>query len=200
MLPAPAKRTIIQSCELELLRQEGISPQLCIPPLISSPHSPPRPSLPRRSSSLPPTVSEAMDATSELSSPSWLSTPTLPPLRPSTPPATTASQPERLALLSLRPASLPLRQASPPPRVHLSRSAWNPCHLQCLNSELCRLRRQSACYLPAGEKFYAVLIINVPDRRCQILRIILVRRWVLGIWRGEGGERVEKGEVSLQAT
>jgi hypothetical protein len=29
----------------------------------------------------------------------------------------------------------------------------------------------------------------VPDRRCRILRVILVRRWVtwvLGIWRGEG--------------
>ncbi len=24
--------------------------------------------------------------------------------------------------------------------------------------------------------------------------------WVLGIWRGEGMEKVEKGEVSLQAT
>jgi hypothetical protein len=107
----------MQSCELELLRQEGISPQLCIPPLISSPHSPPRPSPPRRLSSLPPTISEAMDATSELSSPSWPSTPTLPPQRPSTPPATTASQPERPALLPLRPASLPLRQASPPPRT-----------------------------------------------------------------------------------
>jgi hypothetical protein len=45
----------------------------------------------------------------------------------------------------------------------------------------------------------------VPDRRCRIrLKVVLVRRWVtwvLGIWRGEGlGERVGKGEVSLQAT
>ncbi len=47
--------------------------------------------------------------------------------------------------------------------------------------------------------------IDVPDRRSRILEVVLVRRlvtWVLGIWRGGGGEweRVEKGEVSLQAT
>ncbi len=44
---------------------------------------------------------------------------------------------------------------------------------------------------------------NVPDRRSRILEVVIVRRlvtWVLGIWRGEGWERVEKGEVSLQAT
>jgi hypothetical protein len=46
-------------------------------------------------------------------------------------------------------------------------------------------------------------IIIVPDRRSRILEVVIVRRlvtWVLGIWRGEGWERVEKGEVSLQAT
>ncbi len=43
----------------------------------------------------------------------------------------------------------------------------------------------------------------VPDRRSRILEVVIVRSlvtWVLGIWRGEGWERVEKGEVSLQAT
>ncbi len=47
-------------------------------------------------------------------------------------------------------------------------------------------------------------VVDVPDRRRRILlKVVLVRHWVtwvLGIWRGEGGERVEKGEVSLQAT
>ncbi len=31
--------------------------------------------------------------------------------------------------------------------------------------------------------------VTVPDRRCRILKVVLVRRWVtwvLGIWRGEG--------------
>jgi hypothetical protein len=45
--------------------------------------------------------------------------------------------------------------------------------------------------------------ILVPDRRSQVLEVVIVRRlvtWVLGIWKGEGWERVEKGEVSLQAT
>jgi hypothetical protein len=31
--------------------------------------------------------------------------------------------------------------------------------------------------------------LTVPDRRCRILKVVLVRRWVtlvLGIWRGEG--------------
>jgi hypothetical protein len=45
--------------------------------------------------------------------------------------------------------------------------------------------------------------ILVPDRRRRNPEVVLVRRWVtwvLGIWRGEGWERVEKGEVSLQAT
>jgi hypothetical protein len=44
---------------------------------------------------------------------------------------------------------------------------------------------------------------SVPDRRSWILEVVIVRRlitWVLGIWRGEGLGRVEKGEVSLQAT
>jgi hypothetical protein len=44
----------------------------------------------------------------------------------------------------------------------------------------------------------------VPDKRSRILEVVIVRRlvtWVLGIWRGESWERVEKkGEVSLQAT
>jgi hypothetical protein len=50
------------------------------------------------------------------------------------------------------------------------------------------------------EKTWAFI---VPDRRCRILKVILVRRlitWVLGIWRGEGLGKGEKGEVSLQAT
>jgi hypothetical protein len=45
--------------------------------------------------------------------------------------------------------------------------------------------------------------VHVPDRRCRILKVVLVRRWatwVLGIWRGRVRGRVEKGEVSLQAT
>jgi hypothetical protein len=45
--------------------------------------------------------------------------------------------------------------------------------------------------------------MTVPDRRSRILEVVIVRcliTWVLGIWRGEGWERVEKGEVSLQAT
>jgi hypothetical protein len=37
----------------------------------------------------------------------------------------------------------------------------------------------------------------VPDRRCRILKVVLVRRWVtwvLGIWRGEGlGKGLRKG-------
>jgi hypothetical protein len=37
----------------------------------------------------------------------------------------------------------------------------------------------------------------VPDRRCRILKVVLVRRWVtwvLGIWRGEGlGNGLRKG-------
>jgi hypothetical protein len=40
-------------------------------------------------------------------------------------------------------------------------------------------------------------LIIVPDRRCWILKVVLVRRlvtWVLGIWRGEGlGKGVRKG-------
>ncbi len=45
--------------------------------------------------------------------------------------------------------------------------------------------------------------IIVPDRRSRILEVIIVRRivtWVLGIGGGREWERVEKGEVSLQAT
>jgi hypothetical protein len=45
--------------------------------------------------------------------------------------------------------------------------------------------------------------LSVPDSRCRILRVVLVRRWSSGFWEfggGTGGERVEKGEVSLQAT
>jgi hypothetical protein len=45
--------------------------------------------------------------------------------------------------------------------------------------------------------------LTVPDRRCRILKVVSVRRlvtWVLGIWRGRDWGRVEKGEVSLQAT
>jgi hypothetical protein len=49
-----------------------------------------------------------------------------------------------------------------------------------------------------------MVIFLVPDRRRRILlKVILVRRWViwvLGIWRGWVGKRVEKGEVNLQAT
>jgi hypothetical protein len=43
----------------------------------------------------------------------------------------------------------------------------------------------------------------VPDRRSRILEVVIVRRlltWVLGIGVGREWERVEKGEVSLQAT
>jgi hypothetical protein len=31
--------------------------------------------------------------------------------------------------------------------------------------------------------------LSVPDRRCRILEVVIVRRlitWILGIWRGEG--------------
>jgi hypothetical protein len=39
--------------------------------------------------------------------------------------------------------------------------------------------------------------VSVPDRRCWILEVVIVRRlitWVLGIWRGEGlGKRLRKG-------
>jgi hypothetical protein len=38
---------------------------------------------------------------------------------------------------------------------------------------------------------------SVPDRRCRILKVVIVRRlvtWVLGIWRGEGlGKGLRKG-------
>jgi hypothetical protein len=38
---------------------------------------------------------------------------------------------------------------------------------------------------------------SVPDRRCRILKVVLVRRlvtWVLGVWRGEGlGNGLRKG-------
>ncbi len=50
---------------------------------------------------------------------------------------------------------------------------------------------------------YILCMLPVPDRRSRVLEIVIVRRlvtWVLGIWRGEGWERVKKGEVSLQAT
>jgi hypothetical protein len=42
-------------------------------------------------------------------------------------------------------------------------------------------------------------MVTVPDRRCRILRVVLVRRWQPGFWEFGGG-RVEQGEVSLQAT
>jgi hypothetical protein len=45
--------------------------------------------------------------------------------------------------------------------------------------------------------------IIVPDKRIRILEVVLVRRlvtWVLGIWRGKGLGKGEKGEVSLPAT
>jgi hypothetical protein len=46
--------------------------------------------------------------------------------------------------------------------------------------------------------------MSVPDRRSWSLEVVIVRHlitWVLGIWRWGGiGERVEEGEVSLQAT
>jgi hypothetical protein len=51
-----------------------------------------------------------------------------------------------------------------------------------------------------GKKFIPISDIIVPDKRRQILEVVIVRRlviWVLGIWRGEG---LGKGEVSLQAT
>jgi hypothetical protein len=39
--------------------------------------------------------------------------------------------------------------------------------------------------------------VIVPDRRCRILEVVIVRRlitWVLGIWRGEGlGKGLRKG-------
>jgi hypothetical protein len=42
-----------------------------------------------------------------------------------------------------------------------------------------------------------ILVCSVPDRRCGILKVVLVRRlvtWVLGIWRGEGvGNGLRKG-------
>jgi hypothetical protein len=41
------------------------------------------------------------------------------------------------------------------------------------------------------------IIIIVPDKRCRILEVVIVRRlitWVLGIWRGEGlGKGLGKG-------
>ncbi len=43
----------------------------------------------------------------------------------------------------------------------------------------------------------------VPDKRSRILEVVLVRRlvtWVLGFGGGREWERVEKGEVNLQAT
>jgi hypothetical protein len=48
-------------------------------------------------------------------------------------------------------------------------------------------------------------MLIVPDRRCRVVpEVVLVRRGVsgvLGIWKGEGGERVGSGGgVSLQAT
>jgi hypothetical protein len=57
--------------------------------------------------------------------------------------------------------------------------------------------------LPVCQICGAITVFTVPDRRSWILEVVIVRRlviWVLGIWRGEGWERVEKGEVSLQAT
>jgi hypothetical protein len=40
-------------------------------------------------------------------------------------------------------------------------------------------------------------IVDVPDRRCRILEVVIVRRlatWVLGILRGEGlGKGLRKG-------
>ncbi len=51
---------------------------------------------------------------------------------------------------------------------------------------------------------YMKMTCAVPDRRCRVVpEVVLVRRGVpgvLGIWKGEGGERVGSGEVSLQAT
>jgi hypothetical protein len=50
------------------------------------------------------------------------------------------------------------------------------------------------------KKYYDV---NVPDRRCRILEVVVVRCVLAGYWEfGVGREcgRVEKGEVSLQAT
>jgi hypothetical protein len=47
------------------------------------------------------------------------------------------------------------------------------------------------------------MVGSVPDRRRRILKVVLVRRlvtWVLEFGGGRVGERVEKGEVSLQAT
>jgi hypothetical protein len=32
-----------------------------------------------------------------------------------------------------------------------------------------------------------MVLLNVPDRRRRIIpEVVLVRRWVIGIWRGEG--------------
>ncbi len=40
-------------------------------------------------------------------------------------------------------------------------------------------------------------MVTVPDKRCWILKVVVVRRlitWVLGIWRGEGlGKGLRKG-------
>ncbi len=40
-------------------------------------------------------------------------------------------------------------------------------------------------------------VVSVPDKRCRILKVVIVRRlitWVLGTWRGEGlGKGLGKG-------
>jgi hypothetical protein len=44
---------------------------------------------------------------------------------------------------------------------------------------------------------------SVPDKRSRILEVVVVMRlltWVLGIWSGEGMGRVKEGEVSLRVT
>jgi hypothetical protein len=52
------------------------------------------------------------------------------------------------------------------------------------------------------EKRSEMIIIIVPDRRSRILEVVIVRRLVTWVRFGGGRdwERVEKGEVSLQAT
>jgi hypothetical protein len=57
--------------------------------------------------------------------------------------------------------------------------------------------------LKDGEYLFVNEVCSVPDKRSRILEVVIVRRlttWVLGIWRGEGLGKGEKGEVSLQAT
>jgi hypothetical protein len=52
--------------------------------------------------------------------------------------------------------------------------------------------------------YYIVFeIVIVPDRRSQVLEVVIVRHFFLGFWefgRGRDWEGVEKGKVSLETT